>query len=99
MQMQFSLFKADLIHTFYLGVKSSFPEYRKGSTEYKVKSGDCVQDVYSEAYFTQCSFSRNEVECAERHCISVFIEEPAQPKTGEIVYEKTSKFIKLTFEK
>ena len=38
---------------------------REGLTEWKTEIGDCVQEICSEALFTECSFSRNEGECAE----------------------------------
>jgi len=33
--------------------------------EWKVEIGDGVQDLFREALFPQCSFSRNAGECAE----------------------------------
>ena len=60
---------ADAIHDFGSGMKCSFPEHREGITEWKVEIGDCVQDLFREALFPECSFSRNTGKCADRALI------------------------------
>lgn len=55
MQIHFSLI-GGLDSRFLLGMKCSFPEKRKGLTEWKVKSVDYVQDFDNEALFLECSF-------------------------------------------
>jgi len=37
---------ADSVHDFGLGKECSFPEYRKGLTEWKEEIGDGVQDFF-----------------------------------------------------
>ena len=68
---------ADLIHDFGSEMECSFPAQRKGLTEWKAKIGDYVQDLSREALFSECSFSRNVEECAERVLFpNVLIENP-----------------------
>tara|TARA_R110001592_G_scaffold70665_1_gene216316 strand:+ start:1650 stop:1889 length:240 start_codon:yes stop_codon:yes gene_type:complete len=57
---------ADSVHDFGLGMKLLAPAQRIGLAEWKVEIGDGVQDLFREALFPQCSFSRNAGECAER---------------------------------
>lgn len=46
-------------------MKRPVPAQQTGLAEWKVKIGDCVQDLCSEALFPECSFSRNVGEWAE----------------------------------
>jgi len=63
---------ADSVHDFGLGMKLLAPAQRIGLAEWKVEIGDGVQDLFREALFPQCSFSRNAGECAERVMKFVF---------------------------
>lgn len=57
---------ADSVHDFGYEMKRPVPAQRIGLAEWKVEIGDGVQDLFREALFPQCSFSRNAGECAER---------------------------------
>jgi hypothetical protein len=55
-----------LLHGFGLGMQRPVPAQRTGLAQWKVEIGDGVQDFCREALFPECSFLRNEGECAER---------------------------------
>jgi hypothetical protein len=59
----FPIWQADLIHAFYLGMKSSFPAKRKGLTEWKVKSEDQVQDILMKLFFWKVVFTEWKEMC------------------------------------
>ena len=63
---------ADSVHDFGLGMKRSAPAQRIGLAEWKVEIGDGVQDLFREALFPQCSFSRNAGDWAERIMKTVY---------------------------
>lgn len=63
--IKWNSYQADAIHDFGSGMQRPVPAQRTGLAEWKVKIGDCVQDLCREALFPKCRFSRNEGEWAE----------------------------------
>ena len=93
---------ADAIHDFGSGMQRPVPAQRTGLAEWKVEIVDCVQDLYNEALFPECSFfcemkgnglnvfywSQIRVKTLQFHCSTLVMRKNLYIRIYEFKYKK-----------